>query len=155
MIDSLSNLIQNPLIIIGGLFCLAIFFYFAFEHMHFKHKQKEEKTFILSAVGVFLIAIAVISLYTTTVHFVADSAGLVPEELSAGYYTINEMNDLCSAKILTSEIIDEQYQQGCKIIGYIFYASFSLIIIGALLMIAGILRTMMKEKKKKTVTKKQ
>jgi len=153
MIDSLSYLIQNPLVIVGGLLCLAILFYFALEHRHFKHKSKEEKTFILAAIGVFLIAIAVISLYTTTIHFVADSAGLLPEELSDRYYTITEINDLCSAKVLTNEIIDEQYQQGCEIIGYIYYASFSLVIIGALLMIVGIIRAMINEKKKK-VTKK-
>ncbi len=154
MINSLSTLIKNPLIIVGGLLCLAILFYFALEHRHSKHKSKEEKTFILAAIGVFLIAIAVISLYTTTIHFVADSAGLLPEELSVRYYAINEINDLCSAKILTNEIIDEQYQQGCKVIGYIYYASFALVIMGALLIIVGIIRAMMKEKKK-TITKKQ
>ena len=149
-LDYLPGLVKNPLIITGALMALAVVIYFSLEHRHIIHKTKGEKAFLFIGWGVFLAVIAVISLFTTSLNFLANSAGFVPDELTNETYTLDKANNICTEQ---NQNLTQEYKEGCEIVQYSYYGAYIALIIALLLLILGFFKRMSAAKAEKKAEK--
>ena len=124
----LSILFDNPLIIAGGLGLVTILVYLSSENMYMKHKTRELKRSIMRGWGLFLILLAVLSLFTTSWHLILENVDMVSSP--TGYVTLEKANELCGTGSF----------ERCDIISYGYLGSLAAIGLGVLLIVIGSFR---------------
>lgn len=136
MLLNLSNVIQNPLLIIGVVFVLSTVVYLVHELIFIRQKNKEQKGLMLMGWGILLITIGMVVLFTTTVSFITQSvSGGVGDT-----YTINEMKKLCTVDKLEeiNYILYDDYRESCRIVDFTTVLSYIFFVIGPAFVIAGL-----------------
>ena len=153
MFFNINKIFENPLLVIGIFFIVAVFIYLSTELFKFKSKTKEQKSTTLFGWGVLLIIIAIILLFTTTVSFVINNLYSINKE----EFTLNELRKLCSADKLSevNYIIKQDTRDSCRIIDISSYISYSLLALGPIFIIFGLyIKTLyIKENQKKPIIK--
>lgn len=122
----LSVLFDNPLIVAGALGLATILVYLSTENWYMRHKTQELKRSIMRGWGLFLVLLALFSLFTTSWHVILENINLV-SSTPTGYVTLENANKLCGT---------DGFQR-CDIINYGYWGSVTVIAIGILLIIIG------------------
>lgn len=139
----LRFLFENPLIIAGVLGLVAVLAYLSTENIYMRHKTQELKKSIMRGWGLLLIALAFLSLFTTSWHLILDNLGVV--SMPTGYVTLEHANTLCTSG---------EFQR-CDIINYGYWGSTAAIGIGIILIVIGSFKIRKRIKKAKAEKKQE
>ena len=140
MINYLPDLLKNPLILTGILMAFAVVIYFSLEYRHIIHKTKRERATILVSWGLLLLAIALISLFTTSLNMIVKSANLVPADFTQDAVTLDQADKICRNLIANPSSSENKFIQSCSLINQIFYGAYVLLGISLLLLIFGLVK---------------
>ena len=140
----LSFLFENPLMVAGILGLATVLVYLSSENRYMRQKTQEIKKSVMRGWGVFLLLIAVVSLFTTSWSFVLENAKIVPY-MPTGYVTLEQASRLCGKEAF----------QGCNIMNYGYWGLVGLIFLGIALIIVGSIKMRKRIQQAKTESKEE